>query len=144
MTRCAFCKASKFRRVTKTSTYEFETTRVSVAVPALQCEACSERYVLADDLGEAEHAVALALVRAGVRSPRAFRFIRKAAGLKAVEVADLLDVKPETVSRWENAANEVPRTAQLAINALLLDPDGARRALEALGKPPATELVAAL
>lgn len=44
-----------------------------------------------------------------------FRFLRKQAELPAKELAGLLGVTPETVSRWEGGKHEIP----LAVWALL-------------------------
>lgn len=48
-----------------------------------------------------------------------YRFARKAMGLRQVDVAALLDVAPETVSRWETDAKTMERATQLALAALL-------------------------
>jgi DNA-binding transcriptional regulator YiaG len=47
------------------------------------------------------------------------RFSRKALSLRQLDLAELLDVRSETVSRWETGAEEFPRQAQLAVLALL-------------------------
>lgn len=71
-------------------------------LPALRC---ANGHVLIDGPGleqfEREIAQHLARDRA---SADAFRFIRKANGLPAKTVAELFDVTPETVSRWESGA----------------------------------------
>jgi DNA-binding transcriptional regulator YiaG len=43
------------------------------------------------------------------------RFARKAIGLKQPELAALLDVATETVSRWETGADPIRRQTQLAV-----------------------------
>ncbi len=47
----------------------------------------------------------------GARAGVQLKLVRKAAGLKATELADLLGVTPETVSRWECGRSEIPRAA---------------------------------
>lgn len=49
------------------------------------------------------------------------RFARKALGLRQLDLAALLDVRHETVSRWETGAEEFPRQSQLAVLALLVE-----------------------
>lgn len=44
---------------------------------------------------------------------------RKALGLKQAELAALLDVTPETVSRWENDREPTQRATQLAVAAII-------------------------
>jgi DNA-binding transcriptional regulator YiaG len=43
------------------------------------------------------------------------RFARKAMGLRPLELAALLDVTPEIVSRWETGADPIGRQTQLAV-----------------------------
>ncbi len=48
-----------------------------------------------------------------------YKYARKALGLRQVDLAALLKVEPETVSRWENDQRPMPRAEQLALVALL-------------------------
>jgi DNA-binding transcriptional regulator YiaG len=43
------------------------------------------------------------------------KFARKAMGLRQPDLAALLDVAPETVSRWENDKDPIRRQTQLAV-----------------------------
>lgn len=65
----------------------------------------------------AEVAIACA-VAAGPPSPAGLRFIRGALGMSGVRLAQLLDVRPETLSRWESGASNFDRTTWLAVGAL--------------------------
>jgi len=56
-----------------------------------------------------------------VLSGEAFRFMRKAAGLRAKELAELLDVTPETISRWEKEHRQPDRKAMMVLGDLVLD-----------------------
>lgn len=47
------------------------------------------------------------------------RFVRKALGLRQRELAEHLDVAPETVSRWETGAESFKRPVHLALLALV-------------------------
>jgi DNA-binding XRE family transcriptional regulator len=57
--------------------------------------------------GRFELLVAAELVKRGLRSGALFKFMRKALGMKATELAEAFHVAPETVSRWENGQREV-------------------------------------
>ncbi len=61
------------------------------------------------------------LAVAGVKSGAALRFIRKAAGLPATDLAVLLDVRPETVSRWENDKRPIDRGSCAVLHQLLVE-----------------------
>jgi hypothetical protein len=75
-------------------------------VAALECVKCGERYTRLDDLSGFELAVAERLASLGIRTGAAFKFMRKALGLRAVDLGELLDVAAETVSRWETGEPE--------------------------------------
>jgi DNA-binding transcriptional regulator YiaG len=73
--------------------------------------------------------------------------MRKELGLKATELADILNVSPETVSRWENGAAAVDRIAWILVAEVVRQPDATRAAtLERLRawpkRPTETRLVA--
>jgi len=66
--------------------------------------------------------------------------MRKVAGIRAVELAELLDVAPETVSHWETGKHAPDRSTLATVAALALDAlDGAtttRDRLRALRERP--------
>lgn len=105
-------------------------------VPAQRCTSCSELLVSDLRLGAFDRAITLELARGGDVGPEAFRWLRKAAGLKAVRLAELLDVTPMQVSRWENGRKPLERRAVALVSALALEQvDGktaTRAVLEAL------------
>ena len=55
--------------------------------------------------------VARTLADAGASSGEVFRFLRKAVGLRATELAGFLNLAPETISRWETNKRAVDRAA---------------------------------
>ena len=83
-----------------------------------------------------EHAISQALARSGESGPEGFRWLRKAAGLKALQLAGLLDVTPMQVSRWENGRKPLERRAVALVSALALEQvegkSATRSVLEAL------------
>jgi len=81
-----------------------------------------------------ERAIAKDLAARGVRTGDEFKLVRKVAGLRAVDVAAMLNVTPETVSRWERGTVEVPRAAAYVLGDLLDHPKLARERLEAFAR----------
>jgi DNA-binding transcriptional regulator YiaG len=76
-------------------------------LPAQQCVECGERYFSDEAVSSFDLLVASKLARAGIASPEAIKFIRKATGLQGKELAALLHVRAETVSRWERAKRSI-------------------------------------
>lgn len=89
-------------------------------VAARVCAACGEEYVSTAALRAFELAAARELLAAWPRG-EVMSFARRALGLRAVELAELFGVAAETVSRWERGHQEPPRTAFLAMRALVDD-----------------------
>jgi DNA-binding transcriptional regulator YiaG len=58
-----------------------------------------------------------AILSAG--EPEVIRYARKAAGLTQVELAGILEVTAETISRWENGAEPFKRNVSLALAKIL-------------------------
>lgn len=121
---------------------------VSVTVPAESCDACGESLIADADFARAENAVTRTLVAAGSVHPEALRWLRKAADLRSMDLAELLGVAPETVSRWEHGTRKIDRAALALVASLALDAlDGittTRDRLRALGASPATGEVRAV
>jgi DNA-binding transcriptional regulator YiaG len=72
-------------------------------------------------LGEFDLAVANKLARAGVSDGEAIKFMRKAVGLPAVTLAELLDTSPETVSRWERGVSHIDRAAFAILAGIVME-----------------------
>lgn len=89
--------------------------------PQRICASCGERTYRAADLVAAEEAVTRELAARGIRDGAVFRRLRRALGLKATELAGLLGVTPETVSRWENGHNQADRAVWATLDLLLDD-----------------------
>src|SRR2546421_10648005 len=79
--------------------------------PARKCTSCGELLISGPGLGAFERAITLELARGGEVGPEGFRWLRKAAGLKAVRLAELLDFTPLRGSRWENGRKPLGRGA---------------------------------
>ena len=131
MTKCPKCKKSELR------SWEgpLDLEGVEVFAHGMRCGSCGETILDADEVGKLEKMRAHALVQRGIRSGAEFKFVRKMAGLKATELAEIFDVRPETVSRWERGEQELPRLAAFALAELAQRPRVVRERLEAMANP---------
>jgi len=113
---------------------------------AYVCGACGEAQLSTGELAGFQRRAAMTAlcdlpsVQGGV-----LRYARKAAGLRQADLALLLGLSPETVSRYETSGEDVPRAVQMAMHGLLLAREGGAdlRALiaNAQKSTSATELV---
>ena len=102
------------------------------------CERCGEDYVAAEELGRFELLAAKTLLQEWPKG-EVFAFARRAIGIRAAELAELLGVAAETVSRWERGHQEPPRTAFVALWMLVVDAhSGAAVTRNALGRMATT------
>ena len=109
-------------------------------LPARRCASCGERTVSGPDLLAFDAAVAGELARSGASSPDALKFLRKTMALTAAELGELLELRPETISRIENGKMPVDRRTVALVSALALDHLAGRSEtadrLRALAHPP--------
>lgn len=76
-----------------------------------------------DELAEYERrAAVVVLSEAADIGGNEIRFARKALGLTQARLGTLLDVAPETVSRWETGSETISRVSRLALLAVVRDP----------------------
>ena len=90
-------------------------------VPASTCKKCGESMIDYTPLHLFNLAIAGKLAKLGASSGDAFKFMRKAIGMKASDLAALLHVVPETVSRWETGQRNVDYGAMVVLGAIVLD-----------------------
>jgi putative zinc finger/helix-turn-helix YgiT family protein len=108
---------------------------VEVQVRGQRCSSCDETLFTGLEVDRQFGEVARVIAQRGIRTADELKFVRKATGFRAAEVAELLDVRPETISRWERGEAEIPRAAVYVVSQLLLAPEATRKALEALAEP---------
>ena len=141
MRKCVKCGSDGFKNGTVHHSMRVGEQVYSGEVPAEICRNCGEGYISGTDLGRWELAVTRVLVTLGPVCPEAVSFLRRASGLRSKEVAALLDVTADSVSRWEHGKRPVDRQTWLVIGALALDAlegrDDTKRRLLALRKRPA-------
>ena len=121
LTRCISCTnqtlvTQKQQHTLTVSNYTFE-----AALPVIHCNSCSENYWDGQAIERFELMVAAWLAKEGVSSGESFKFMRKVLGLRAVELANLLDVAPETLSRWEQGHRSADRKALSILGSLVID-----------------------
>jgi len=119
--RCYRCKGKEWESVKERVERTIGGHNFSAELEARKCLGCGESLMALSDVGRFEKEVAGWLAREGVLSGEAFRFMRKAAGLRAKELAELLDVTPETISRWEKEHRQPDRKAMMVLGDLVLD-----------------------
>jgi putative zinc finger/helix-turn-helix YgiT family protein len=133
MKRCHNCKSERLIEKTLPETLEVADYIFTAQIPALVCENCGEASYAGEDLHRFELAVARKLSEMGEPGGEAFRFMRKSIGLKAVELAQLFNITPETLSRWENEKLVVDESAFLILGDLVEDHcTGSKRTLDRL------------
>lgn len=137
---CRECGQRDFERDSRTLTLTVGDTAFQVKVAQSVCRNCGEGYVDGPAIEAAELAVAERLAESGAVTPESFRFMRQALKLRGEDLAGLLSVAAETISRWENGKRELDRSAWVLVAEMVRDERRGgdprmRRTLEALRKP---------
>jgi putative zinc finger/helix-turn-helix YgiT family protein len=133
MKRCSECDREGLLKTTEPDTLTVAGRSFTAAVPAWHCEACGKTYLDGPSLGDFELAVAREIATQGPASGETFRFMRKSIGMRAADLAELLDVTPETVSRWETGKLDVARAAWATLADVVVEhAEGASRMLDRL------------
>ncbi len=126
MKRCIQCKGTDLRHTEETVDVRVPTAgselevRVS-GVSTTRCGTCGESYLSGPDLERADLLAAAEAMRRGVHDGVTLKFIRKALGLRATELGELLEVSAETVSRWENGHRIAERSVWNTLADLVAD-----------------------
>lgn len=128
MKTCPLCKKGTLRPWSGT----IELSGLEVTAKGVRCSACEEIIFTGDEVDRHQRFVVDEFVRRGIRRGHEFVWVRKMLSLRANEVAALLDVTPETVSRWEHDVIPIPRLAAFALGELYERPRVTRAKLEAL------------
>jgi putative zinc finger/helix-turn-helix YgiT family protein len=139
MAKCVSCgrgtmKVGKAIGKIRVGSHEF-----SAEVPVRRCSSCKETYWNGPAMERLEIKAAAELARVGEVNAAAFRLQRKALGLLAKELAQLLDLTAEQISKYENGKAAIDRRAAALLATMLLEKDAGRRdtrdRLESLRKP---------
>ena len=85
-----------------------------------RCEMCGEHEVALPRIEELHRVIARSVIRRSTRlSPKEIRFLRKWLGHSGEDLAELMGVTPEQVSRWENGKRDMGATADRLLRMLV-------------------------
>lgn len=126
MKHCVQCKGTKLERAEQTIDIQVPTGEkalaVSVAgVSVIRCSTCGEAYLHGRDLERAALIAGAEAIRRGAQDGTTFRFVRKALGMEASELGELLGISPNVVSQWEDGRRAVERSVWIALGHLMAD-----------------------
>jgi putative zinc finger/helix-turn-helix YgiT family protein len=119
--RCFSCKGAELVAAEHEDRLEVAGHKFTRSLPTLRCSRCGDETMNGADIEAFELEVAAELARHGELPADAFRFMRRTLGMKAADLAGLLDVAAETVSRWENAKQAIERRAAALLSSMVLD-----------------------
>ena len=115
--------------------------RFEVPSEVLVCPECGREVISYAEAHRVSLVIAGELASHGPLTGAAFRHMRRSLELTGRQVADVLRVVPETISRWEHEQQAIPASAVLLLGTIVLeslvDEDGRSETLER-----ATRLVA--
>lgn len=118
---CVNCGNNRFKQTAAIVSRHIAGHEFQSTIPARECASCGMKYYASDDLARFELATAITIANAALQVPEALKFMRKVTGLQAKQFADLLGVRPETVSRWESGRTPVDRATYAVLQQVLLD-----------------------
>lgn len=119
--KCPNCGANKLQKRNVERSRHVAGHAFTAHLPARVCAACKVAFFADEPVGAFDMLVAAHLAEAGVTSAEALRFMRKSTGMLGKEFAALLDVRPETVSRWEQGKRRIDRATYAIIRQLIWD-----------------------
>ncbi len=121
MNKCIRCGNKKFRSMPHPLKQELDGHLFTATVPSKKCTQCGESYFDAEGGILFQQAIAQKLIDMGTSSGAAFKFLRKTLGIKASDLAPLLDVAAETISRWETGERAVDHAAMALLGVLVAE-----------------------
>lgn len=100
---------------------------------SLNCKACGDFEVQIPNISLLQSAIAINVASQPEKlKPDEIRFLRVHLGLSGVQLAQVLSVEPETVSRWENDRADMKLTNERFLRILILTKAGPFRDYEEL------------
>ncbi len=143
--KCFNCGKATFKRMQVPFAITVADIEFATELPGGSCSSCGARTVSGEAGASFELQVASELASRGVRSGETFRFMRKALGMKAADLAEIMNVAAETVSRWENGQRDVGGPEFMLLGFLVDDKRAGRSTVQAraraLAEPQAPRYV---
>jgi YgiT-type zinc finger domain-containing protein len=121
MKRCYKCKGEKLEKEMVEERVKIGARTFVGMLPVTRCSSCGEETFAGPDLEALDLTISGELARHGEISADAFSFMRRALGVRAMDLAEFLDVTPETVSRWEHDRQPIDRGAIALLSAMVVD-----------------------
>lgn len=85
------------------------------------CSICKEVFFDDEEVTKIDFVIARKLIDAGISNGKAFKFVRKSAGLRAASLAELLSVTIDTIFRWETTKVKIPLASRVLLGMILVD-----------------------
>lgn len=121
MLRCHKCDSNRLRRIQHEVKAKIGGVSFRIVEPATECAACGEVTVAGEVVRRAELSIAARLAEMGVTHGEAVRAMRGAVGLRSAELAEILGVAAETMSRWETGKSHIDPCAFGVLGGLVED-----------------------
>jgi len=118
LARCARCGGDESDLVAERS-FDVAGHSFTAELPARRCAACGQLSFRPDALERLELLAASKLAEAGENTGEAFRFMRRALGMPAAELAPLLGISADALARWDRA-DYVYKSAVELVGGLIL------------------------
>lgn len=125
---CASCGADKVRKGNVSLSREVGDRVFSTTIPGLVCDACDESVADLRD-GERFDLAVADLLSEATPTGDSFRFLRKVAGMRAKDLARMLGVTGDTISRWENGKHAIDRAAFFVLGMVVREKREGRTAM---------------
>ena len=138
--KCTTCNQARFEQINDEQSVTLADRTFTGTVRAERCLSCGEKVFDGCELEAFEESAAYELAKEGPVRGDTLRYLRAAGlGMRATDLARLLDVEPETLSRWENGKTMTPRVSWAAVAAMVIERHEGQHAtldrLRALAEP---------
>jgi DNA-binding transcriptional regulator YiaG len=98
---CSRCNREKLSPIQLDDTLDVCGHSFTAQLPAEKCDHCGQVVIQGHDVRLFELRVAVEIAKAGLRTGDSFQYLRKAIGMEARNLAELLDVPVEYIGYWE-------------------------------------------
>lgn len=120
MKTCTRCDREKVISIQVDDSAEVCGHTFTASLPAERCQACGQVVIHGHDVKLFELRIAAELAKAGLRTGESFMYLRKALGIPAAGIAELLDVPEDFIGYWEDGRWPVDPRAHAVLCSLVL------------------------